>query len=310
MPDIVVTEFMEDSALAELSREYSVVHDAEMHARPDDIKLLAADAPALIVRNMTKLRGELLAACKGLRVIGALDPALDNIDLDACKARGIKIAAARGANAPSVAEYVMAAMLRRRDVWNVTEKITTGWWDRPAMTFTELQGKWLGLIGFGAVAREVARRARAFGMRIGAYDPNMLPGDPVWTELGVTHLDLVPLLSQSDVVSIHAALTPGTRRMIGPSALALMKKDALLINSARGGIVDEAALAEALRAGRIGGAVLDVLEIEPPGRDFVLRGAPNLVLTPHIAGLTVEANIRASALVAAAVRRVLQAPPG
>jgi (S)-sulfolactate dehydrogenase len=308
MPDVVVTEFIEESALAELSREFSVVYDPDLVNRPDDIKLLAAEAPALIVRNMTQVRGEVLAACKALRVIGRLGVGLDNIDMEECRARKIQVFPATGANALAVAEYVIAAILVGfRPIWGVTEKMAAGWFDRTTLIFRETQGKALGLVGFGNIAREVAKRARALGMRVYAYDPNVLPGDPSWTNLGVARVDLVPLLSDADVVSIHTPLLPSTRNLIDGAALALMKPTAILINTARGGIIDEAALVDALKAKKLGGAILDVLEKEPPAANSIFRGVPNLLLTPHVAGNTVESNVRVSGVTVANVMRALKA---
>jgi (S)-sulfolactate dehydrogenase len=308
MPDVVVTEFIEESALADLSREYSVVYDPELVNKPEEIKLLAAEAPALIVRNMTQVRGDVLAACQALRVIGRLGVGLDNIDMEACRARGIQVFPATGANAVAVAEYViMAAMIGLRPIWNETAKVAAGWWERQSLIFHEISGKMLGLVGFGMIAREVAKRARALGMRVAAYDPNVLPGDPAWTNLGVAHLDLVPLLADSDVLSVHAPLLPSTRNLLDASALALMKPDVVLINTARGGIIDEAAVVDALRGKRLGKAFFDVLEKEPPLANSIFRGVPGLVLTPHVAGNTVESNVRVSSLTVANVKRALQA---
>jgi (S)-sulfolactate dehydrogenase len=308
MPDVVVTEFIEDSALADLSREFTVLYDPELVNRPDDIKLLAGDAPGLIVRNMTQVRGEVLEACQALKVIGRLGVGLDNIDMDACKARGIQVFPATGANAQAVAEYVVAASLvGLRNIWNVSERVAGGWWDRQTLIFREVSGKMLGLVGFGMIAREVAKRARALGMRVAAYDPNLLPGDPAWTNLGVAHMDLVPLLSDSDVISVHTPLLTSTHNLVDASALALMKPDAVLINTARGGIVDEAALVSALKAKKLGCAFLDVLEKEPPAANSIFRNVPNLILTPHVAGNTVESNVRVSAMTVANVKRALKA---
>lgn len=308
MPDVVVTEFIDETALADLSREFSVVYDPELVKRPDDIKLLAAEAPALIVRNMTQVRGDVLAACQKLRIVGRLGVGLDNIDMDACRARNIQVYPATGANALAVAEYVIAAtLIGLRNVWGVTDKMAGGWFDRTTLIFRETHGKTLGLIGFGNIAREVARRAGALGMRLAAYDPNVLPGDPAWTSLGVAHLDLMPLLADSDVVSIHTPLLASTHNLIDGAALAQMKPDAILINTARGGIVSEEALVAALKAKRLGGAVLDVLEKEPPAANSIFRGVPNLILTPHVAGNTVESNVRVSSMVVANVKKALKA---
>ncbi len=308
MPDVVITEFIEESALADISREFSVVYDPDLVNRPEDIKLLAADAPALIVRNMTQVRGDVLAACKALRVIGRLGVGLDNIDMDECRARHIQVFPATGANALAVAEYAIAAIfIGLRNIWGVTDKMANGWFDRTTLIFREVHGKMLGLIGFGTIAREVARRARALGMRVAAYDPNVLPGDTAWTELGVAHLDLVTLLTDSDVVSLHLPLLPSTRNLLGAEALGRMKPDAILINTARGGIIDETALVDALKGKRLGGAILDVLEKEPPAPNSIFRGVPNLILTPHVAGNTVESNVRVSGVTVANVKRALKA---
>jgi (S)-sulfolactate dehydrogenase len=310
MPDVVVTEFIDETALADLSREYSVMYDPDLVNRPEDIKLLAAEAPAVIVRNMTQMRGDLLAACRNLRILGRLGVGLDNIDMDACRARHIQVFPATGANALAVAEYVTAAILiGLRNIWGVTDKMAGGWFDRTTLIFREVHGKRLGLIGFGSIAREVAQRAKALGMRIAAYDPNVLPGDPVWTSLGAAHVDLPTLLGTSDVVSIHTPLIASTRNLVDGAALALMKPDAVLINTARGGIVNEEALVAALKARRLGGAILDVLEKEPPAANSIFRGVPNLILTPHVAGNTVESNVRVSSMVVANVKKALKALP-
>jgi len=185
--------------------------------------------------------------------------------------------------------------------------VTSGWWDRQTLIFREASGKTLGLIGFGMIAREVAKRARALGMRVGAFDPNILPGDPAWTELGVAHMDLPSLLAESDVVSVHAPLLSSTRNLLDANALSLMKPDAILINTARGGIIDEAAVVAALRLKRLGCAILDVLDKEPPPANSILRGVPGLILTPHVAGNTVESNVRVSSVTVANVMRALKA---
>jgi (S)-sulfolactate dehydrogenase len=169
----------------------------------------------------------------------------------------------------------------------------------------EAAGKRLGLVGYGAIARETAARARALGMTIAAYDPHLPAEHAAWR--GAERASLDALLATSDVVSLHVPLTPETRDMLDAAALAKMKPDAILVNAARGGVVDEQALADALRAGRLGGAALDVFATEPltaeAGAKFA--GLPNLILTPHVAGVTEESNVRVSGVTAAAVRRHL-----
>jgi (S)-sulfolactate dehydrogenase len=307
MPDIVITEFMDEGAVADLARDFSVHYDPKLVDKPAAIMALAAEAPALIVRNRTQVRGALLDACKRLRVIGRLGVGLDNIDMDACKARGIQVHPATGANMVSVAEYVVAAaLIGLRDVWHANERMLAGAWPRNEMMFGEVSGKRLGLIGFGAIAREVAKRAAALQMDIVATDPLVPADDPVWSALGVDRVALPALLETSDVISLHVPLTPETTNLIGAAALARMRPHAVLINTARGGIIDEPALCAALKAGRLGKAALDVYATEPVPPGSVFDGVPNLLLTPHVAGVTAEANARVSTVTAANVRRALQ----
>jgi (S)-sulfolactate dehydrogenase len=171
----------------------------------------------------------------------------------------------------------------------------------------EVSGKRLGLIGFGAIARAVARRAAALEMKVAACDPAVPAEDIVWREMRVDRVELDDLLQTSDVVSLHVPLTPETRNLIDAAALARMKPGAVIINTSRGGIIDEEALVEALKAGRLGNAVLDVFETEPVPAGSIYAGVPNLMLTPHIAGVTVEGNVRVSSVTAANVRRALKA---
>lgn len=168
-----------------------------------------------------------------------------------------------------------------------------------------MAGSTLGLVGFGAIARETARRARALDMKVAAFDPHLASDAPEWA--GVTrHESLDALIASSDVISLHVPLTEATHHLIDAAALSRMKADAVLINASRGGTVDEEALAEVLRQGRLAGAMLDVFEQEPLPAGSALEGVPNLILTPHIAGVTHESNARISQMTADAVREVLE----
>jgi (S)-sulfolactate dehydrogenase len=254
---------------------------------------------ALIVRNRTQVRGALLEAARDLACVGRLGVGLDNIDVTACEGRGVTVYPATGANNLSVAEYVIGtAMALLRGAYAANEAMIAGAWPRQACAGRELSGKVLGLVGFGAIARDTAERARALGMEVAAYDPFVPEGDPVWRMTG--RLDFDALLATADVVSLHVPLTAGTRRLINSARLSAMKPGSVLVNAARGGVVDEAAVAEALRAGHLGGAALDVFETEPLTAEAaaVFAGVPNLILTPHIAGVTVESNTRVSDLIA------------
>lgn len=307
MTDIVITEFMDEAAVAALKARYSVHHDPELFGRPDELARLVIDTPALIVRNQTQVRGGVLSAAKNLKVVGRLGVGLDNIDMEACAARGIQVFPATGANSLSVVEYVIGtAMTLLRGAYFANAAMIAGEFPKTKLIGREIAGKRMGLVGFGAIARDAARHAKALGMTVAAYDPYVLADAPVWQ--GIEKLELDALLSTSDVISIHLPLTPQTQGLIGEAAFAKMKPDAILINAARGGIMDEAALVAALKGGRLGGAALDVFEQEPLKADGakLFAGTPNLILTPHIAGNTVESNGRVSGLVAERVMAALE----
>jgi (S)-sulfolactate dehydrogenase len=260
----------------------------------------------LIVRNRTQVRGVLLEAAPRLKVVGRLGVGLDNIDLEACKARGIEVRPATGANDLAVAEYVItAALMLLRRAWFATDRVAAGAWPRMDLIGHELAGKQLGLVGFGAIARLTAAKGAALGMRIAAFDPFVAAGNSAWQ--GVERCTLEALLASSDVISLHTPLTPQTRRMIDGPALQKMKPGAIVINAARGGVLDEAALVAALKVGRLGGAALDVFDTEPVSEasGALFQGVPNLILTPHIAGVTDESNVRVSSVTAKAVLEVL-----
>jgi (S)-sulfolactate dehydrogenase len=299
MPDVVITEFMDEAAVGRLKARFDTFYDPALVDRPDDLRAVVAGARALIVRNRTQVRGALLEAAARLVCVGRLGVGLDNIDVEACKARGIAVCPATGANDLSVAEYVMAAaMTLLRGAFFASADVAAGAWPRQRLIGRELAGRTMGLVGLGAIAREVAWRAQAFRMTVVAFDPMLMADHPAWQKARSVPLDA--LLATSDVVSLHVPLTDATRDMIGAAQIAAMKPDAILINAARGGVVDEAALATALREKRLGGAALDVFAAEPlsaaGGERF--RGIDNLILTPHVAGVTVESNVRVSELIA------------
>lgn len=307
MSEIVICEFMDEAAVRDGLAGFDVHYDPKLVDRPDELRACVADARALIVRNRTQVRGALLEAAAKLEAVGRLGVGLDNIDVEACRARGVAVFPATGANDVAVAEYVMGAALHlRRGVFGATDAMIAGQWPREKLMGRELSGATLGLVGFGAIAQEVARRAAAFGMAIVAHDPHVTAGDARWG--AVEPVALPDLLARADVISLHVPLTDGTRNLIDAAALARCKADAILINSARGGVVDETALAAALKAGRLGGAALDVFATEPLTQEgrAVFEGCPNLLLTPHVAGVTVESNVRVSHVTVAAVARHLR----
>lgn len=310
MARIVISEFMDEAAVARLrAAGHEVLYDPALVDDAPRLLRAVADADAVIVRNRTQVRGELLAACKQARIIGRLGVGLDNIDVPACQARGLRVIPATGANALSVAEYVItAAMLLLRGAYLSSAEVARGRWPRNALgNGRETAGRTLGIIGFGSIGQTTARLARGLGMRVQAFDP-LLPADaPLWAQTGVAHAGLDELVASSDVVTLHVPLTDATRGLFGAARIAAMKKGAVLVNTSRGHIVDLPALVAALRAGHLGGAAIDVFDAEPLPADPVLEDCPNLLLTPHISGVSADSNERVSQLIADKVLEGLRA---
>ena len=305
MARIVITEFMDARAVAQLQARHDVLYDPTLVDDADRLHAEAGGADAIVVRNRTQVRGELLAALAKCRVVGRLGVGLDNIDVPACEARAIKVIPATGANALSVAEYVIAtAMLLLRGAYQSTGEVVAGRWPRNALSQgREIGGKTLGLVGFGSIGQLTAKLAQGIGMTVIAHDAMMDTSNPAFAQAGIACVGLDELIANADMISLHVPLVASTRKLFDARRIAAMKKGAVLINSARGGVVDEAALADALKSGHLGGAALDVFETEPMPAGGVFDACPNLVLTPHIAGVSGESNERVSSLIA---QRVLE----
>lgn len=294
---VVIAEFMDEDAVAMLRARFDVNYDPALVDDTDRLAEAIATAPALIVRNRTQVREALLDAAPRLRVVGRLGVGLDNIDITACAERGVRVIPATGANADAVAEYVIAAaLILLRGAYGATARIAAGEWPRTALTGREVQARLLGLVGFGDIARRIVPRAKALGMRIAAFDP--LIGEHEMRRSGAEPMPLDQLVAEADAVSLHVPLTDTTRMLIDARRIGAMRAGSVLINTARGGIVDEVALVAALKEGRLGGAALDVFETEPPEEPQRFAGVPNLLLTPHIAGVTQESNRRVSLMIA------------
>jgi (S)-sulfolactate dehydrogenase len=307
MARIVITEFMDAAAVRGLEQDHDVVFDAGLWNRRLDLEAAVASAHALIVRNRTQVDAALIELAPQLKVIGRLGVGLDNIDTRHAAARNIVVAPAVGANAVSVAEYVItSALVLLRGAYFSSAELVAGKWPRESLgAGREAFGAVLGIVGYGSIGQLVGEKARAMGLKVQATD-DFLPADhPAWA--GVSRVSLDEVLRTSDVVTLHCPLTPATRRLIGAERIALMRRGSVLINTARGGIVDEAALAAALHSGQLAGAAIDVFEHEPidAATGSLFSGLANIILTPHIAGVTAEANTRISAITAENVRRVL-----
>ena len=261
-------------------------------------------AHGLVVRSATKVREDLLAKAPNLRVVGRAGVGVDNIDLDAATARGVAVLNAPAGNTVSAAELTMALMMSMvRQVASADASVRKGEWKRSKFQGVELRGRTLGLVGAGRIGGTVAKRCRAFGMRVVAYDPYLT--DERASDLGVERAELDTVIESADVLSLHVPLTDSTRDLINAAALARMKKGAFIVNVARGGVVNEADLAAALESGHIAGAALDVYGNEPLEEGSPLRTAPNTVLTPHLGASTAEAQELVATEIAEAVRDAL-----
>jgi (S)-sulfolactate dehydrogenase len=300
---VIISELMAEAAVASLAARYDTLYDRDLVDRPGDLAAALSDADALIVRNRTQVNADLLAAAPRLKVVGRLGVGVDNIDVKTCKARAIEVIIASGANAQAVAEYAMCtAMLLLRSAYFSTVAVAAGKWPRSALSNGhEISAKTLGLVGFGSTGRQVARLARAFGMRVIGFDAHIAAGSRLWGENGVLPHSFAEVIANADIVTLHVPLTLATHNLVDAPLIATMKRGAILINCARGGIVDERALAGALTSGQLGGAALDVFEVEP------LPAGSKLILTPHIAGITRESNVRVSTLIADKVASALAA---
>jgi D-3-phosphoglycerate dehydrogenase len=262
---------------------------------------------ALIVRSGTQVTAEVIEAADALEVIGRAGAGLDNIDVDAATRRGIVVMNTPGGNAVSAAELTLAMMLALvRRLPQASQRVKAGEWPRKEFMGTELQGKTLGVIGLGRIGSEVARRALAFGMTVLAYDPFVTEERARRLEVRLVELD--ELLNASDVITLHTPRSQETQRLIDAAALAKMKDEVFLVNCARGGIVDEAALADAIGSGKVAGAALDVFETEPPANSPLL-GFDQVIATPHVGATTQEAQAKVAVQIAEQVADALAGKP-
>ena len=309
MADILITEFMDETQVERLKKEFDVAYLPDLVSKQDEIPALMKGVRGLIVRNATQVRGKVLEMADKLECVGRLGVGLDNIDMEACKARGVKVFPAIGANADSVAELSLGAIfVMFRKSYLATPDVLAGKWPRLALMGREVQGKTLGIIGLGATGRALAWRAKGVGMTVIAFDPWVAADDPRWKDLGVERAaQLDDLLPRCDAISIHVPLTDATKNLFNAKSIARMKDRALLLNLARGGIVDEQALADALKSGKLDGAFTDVFVEEPLKAGSLFDGVPNFYATPHVGPRTEEGEGKVSSVTADAVLNCLKA---
>lgn len=306
---ILITEDVTGTGIEELKKKYRVRFDPDLWKKGPELDTAIQEADALIVRNQTKVNDALLGKGKGLVVIGRAGAGYDNIDIPAASKLGIVVAYSPEENAVSVAEHVFGLLLAlARKIPAADRSTKGGGWERKKYHGFELLGKTLGILGLGKIGFRVALRAKAFGLRILAHDAFLSSTHLHVTESGATLVSLDTLLAEADFLSVHLPLTKETRGILNAAAFGRMKKTAFIINTSRGEVLNEPDLLEALKAGRLAGAALDVREKEPPA-ESPLHALDQVILTPHTAGLTYEAQEKVVSAVAEDVDRVLNGLP-
>jgi D-3-phosphoglycerate dehydrogenase len=306
MRDVLVTENIVGSEMESLKGRFDVAFEPELWRTPERLPEAIVDFRAIIVRNQTRVSAELIASAPHLQVIGRAGAGLDNIDLDAATSAGIVIVYTPEQNALSVAELTMGMMLAlARKIIPADRTTKAGEWKRRESTGIELYGKTLGLVGLGRIGYRVGGRARAFGMEIVAYDLYANPDAIAVSELFARMMDLDSLLGLADFVSCHVPLTSETAGLFDYNRFCKMKSTAYFINTSRGEVVEEEALARALKEKRIAGAGLDVRQKEPPDKG-PLSEMDNVILTPHIGAFTKESQERVVSSVCRDVAAILE----
>ncbi len=286
---VLVTDDLSPEAVALLEEQDDISFDVIKGLSPAELAQHIGVYDGLIVRSSAKATAEVIAAGDNLRVIGRAGVGVDNIDLQAASERGVVVMNTPGANTVATAEHTMALLLSMcRHVPQAAASLRAGRWDRKLYKGVEMHGKTIGIVGLGRIGRRVARRCRSFGMTVICFDPYL--SDERAHEMHIERVSKDELLERSDFITLHAALTPKTRGLIDKEALAKMKPGVRIINAARGALIDEDALIDALQEGKVAGAALDVLLMEPPDPDNPLLHMDNVVVTPHLAASTEEAQ--------------------
>ncbi len=305
MPDVLITERLDGPALDELGERFAVEMAPELWRDEQALRERIAGCRAILVRNQTKVTRELIAAAPDLELVARAGAGLDNVDVAAATEAGVLVSYAPEQNAISVAELAIGMMLSlARRIPQADQDTKSGNWSRQKFTGTELYGKTIGIVGFGRIGFLVAMRARAFGLQVLGYDPFTCPDSVTAVESGAEMVSIEALLARADIVSCHLPNNAATRSFFGKDRLAQMKQSAIFLNLARGEVVDEPSLIEALQAGRIAGAGLDVRATEPPSPS-PLDAMDNVILTPHVAAFTDEAQTRVVAAVCRDIATVL-----
>lgn len=305
LPKVLVADPISESGVAELAAGGKLEVTVKTGLKEDQLIEIIPQFAALVVRSQTKATARVIQAATKLKVIGRAGVGVDNVDVEAATKRGVIVMNTPGGNTTSTAEHAFSLLVSiARNIPQADASMKAGKWDRKSFEGVELNGKTLAVLGMGRIGTEISRRAMAFGMRVVAYDPYLSATRARTLQVELIE-DLDDVLPRADFITMHMPLTDETRHMLDARRLALAKKGVRIINCARGGLVDEAALADALRSGQCAAAALDVYEQEPPNENFPLRKLPNVVLTPHLGASTAEAQESVGIEIAEAIRAAL-----
>ncbi|HNW39046.1 MAG TPA: phosphoglycerate dehydrogenase [Candidatus Omnitrophota bacterium] len=304
MIKVLVSDALSQKGLKVFTDASELAVDVKTDLKPEALKEIIKDYDALVVRSATKVTKEVIQAAGKLKVIGRAGVGLDNVDLEAATAKGIIVMNTPAGNTISTAEHTFSMILTMsRNIAQANASMKKGEWKRSKFMGVELYSKVLGIVGFGRIGSEVAKRALSFGMKVLAYDPFL--SAQVAEDIGVQVAELKKVLQESDYITVHTPLTDETRHLISDKEFGMMKKNVRLVNCARGGIIDEVALVKAVKEGKVAGAALDVFENEPLSADNDLLKLDNVITTPHLGASTEEAQVNVAIEVAEIVRDAL-----
>jgi D-3-phosphoglycerate dehydrogenase / 2-oxoglutarate reductase len=304
-PKVLVADPISSKGVELLESGGQLLVEVRTGLKEIELLAIAAEYSAIVVRSQTKITSKVIEAAKQLKVVGRAGVGVDNVDVDTATRRGVIVMNTPGGNTVSTAEHAFSLLVSiARNIPQADASMNAGKWDRKSFEGVELHGKTIGIFGMGRIGTEIARRVIAFGMRAIAYDPYLSPSRARSLQVELFE-DLDQVLAQSDFVTMHMPLTAETKHLINAERIAKMKRGARIVNCARGGLIDEQALLEALQSGQIAAAALDVYETEPPPADFALRALPNIVFTPHLGASTAEAQESVGIEIAESIRSVL-----
>jgi D-3-phosphoglycerate dehydrogenase len=301
---VLISDSLSKEAVEILQKEKEFKVDVNTKLTPEELKNVIKDYDALLVRSATKVTKDVINAADKLKIVGRAGVGLDNVDVEAASKKGVIVVNTPGGNTISTAEHTFSMIMAlSRTIPQADQSMKKGEWERKKFMGVELYGKTLGIVGLGRIGTEVAKRALSFGMRIFAYDPYLSAEKA--KELGIELADLKTLFKESDYITVHTPLTDETKHMISDKEFDIMKKGVRIINCARGGIINEDALAKAIEAGKVAGAAFDVYQEEPPRELKLLKLTDKVVLTPHLGASTEEAQTNVAIEVANTVRDAL-----